>query len=84
MTMNMLDLSLLFIVKSINQPSDNFNILHYVSFSRENARSSSRMNGLFIQFVGLGCDDIFLDLEYTFVFTIFACIVWVFHHSCSV
>ena len=40
--MYILDLSdILFFVKSIKQPSDNFNILHYVSFSHGNTRCSS-------------------------------------------
>ena len=40
--MYLLDLSdVLFFIKSIKLPSDNFNILHFVSFSSSNARSSS-------------------------------------------
>ena len=40
--MYILDLSdILFFIKSIKQPSDNFNILHHVSFSKSNTRSSS-------------------------------------------
>ena len=40
--MYLLDLSdVLFFIKSIKLPSDNFNILHFVSFSSSNTRSSS-------------------------------------------
>ena len=41
--MYMLDLSdILFFIKSIKQPSNHFNIFHYVSFSSSNTRSSSK------------------------------------------
>ena len=40
--MYLLDLSgILFFIKSIKLPSDNFNVLHFVSFSSSNTRSSS-------------------------------------------
>ena len=40
--MYLLDLSdVLFFIKSIKLPSDNFNILHFISFSSSNTRSSS-------------------------------------------
>jgi len=46
--MYMIDFSdLMFFVKSIKQPSDNFSILHHVSFGCSNTRSSSKLSHIY-------------------------------------